>query len=91
MTRRPLYLHLAQPPAEPSWPTFSQIKRAIRMWRGKGVPRAVARRNAMAWLAENKRMGNRHVLKGHPVSWGKPGIPFADQLMAPRRLSQGGK
>jgi hypothetical protein len=91
MTRRPLYLHLAQPPAEPSGPTFSQIKAAIKWYRGKGVSREQCHANARKLLAMNAWLGDKHTLRGGEVRWGRPGIPFADQLMAPRRLSQGRK
>jgi hypothetical protein len=75
--------------SKPTIPPLSLVKKALRLFRGRGIDKATRRRNALAWVAVRERMGNRHVLKGHPVSWGNPGQPYTTQVFAPRR--QGGK
>jgi hypothetical protein len=85
MTRR-VKLHLAQPADAQKVPTYSQIKRAIKLYRGRGVPKAVYRRNALAWLRADAMVGKSHLLRGGSPKWGQPGEPFTAQVHAPRRI-----
>lgn len=82
-------LHLARQEDAPRVSSLSLVKKALRLYRGRGVPKAVYRRNALAWVACRERMGDNHILKGMLVRWGQPGEPYTDQVYAPRR--QGGK
>lgn len=86
MSKRPT-LSIARTSRKPSRPTFSEVKKAIRLFRGRGVSKAVYRRNALAWLKANAALGERHLLKGGNASWGRPGEPRIEQVFAPRRFS----
>lgn len=89
-------LSIARAPKAPRRPSYSLVKRAIRLFRGKGVPKPTYRRNALAWLAANASLGDKHLLRGQvqkgntlagrPASWGVPGEPGIDQVYAPRRF-----
>ena len=85
MSRPTLSLARAKPRTKPS---LSLVKKALRLFKGRGIAREVYRRNALAWIAARMRMGDKHVLKGHPVSWGQPGEPKVDQVFAPRRYGE---
>lgn len=69
-------------------PDLARIKQAIRMWKGQGIAREVYKANVRKWLEVTERMGSRHILKGHPVSWGIPGEPGVRQVYAPRRMER---
>ena len=74
----------------PSGPSLSMAKKAIRWYRGKGVPKAVYRRNALEWLRVRIRMGDQHILnKSFTPTWGQPGDgKGVSQVFAPRRLGE---
>jgi hypothetical protein len=66
---------------------LSLVKKALRLYKGKGIAKAVYRRNAMAWLVAHQRLGDKHILrKGVPAKWGVPGEPGVPQVFAPRRI-----
>lgn len=70
-------------------PSFSMLKKAIRMYRGRGVPQSVYRANALKWLKAMSDLGERHILNKHAdAKWGEPGNPGVGtaQVFAPRRL-----
>ena len=69
-------------------PPLALVKKALRLFKGRGVPREVRHANARKWIAVRLRMGDKHVLKGHPVSWGIPGEPGIEQVHAPRRFGE---
>jgi hypothetical protein len=87
------------PKAQRTKPPLSLVKKALRLFKGRGVPREVYRRNALAWLRSMQLLGDRHTLKGQvrkggeldgqPVSWGVPGEPVTHGVHAPRRLGGG--
>lgn len=76
-------LSLARAPAQPARPPL--VKRAIRLFKGRGVPKETYRKNAIKWLAANQSLGARHLLKGGTATWGHPGEPDVRQVHAPRR------
>jgi hypothetical protein len=78
-------LTLAKPPAQPRGPTYSQLKAAIKWWRGKGIDKAVYRKNAMKWLVATQSLGDGSLLRGASPKWGRPGLPGVGQVFAPRR------
>jgi len=88
-------LKLARPPAPKPRIPYSLIKRAIQLYRGRGVPKAVYRRHAREWLKQRERMGDQHILNAKFLPrWGVPGAGDGvgvSQVFAPRRLSTGGK
>ena len=69
-------------------PSFSQLRKAIRLFRAPGIPREVYRRNALAWLRSVQWLGERHILKGGERKWGVPGEPIVGSLATPRRLRE---
>lgn len=97
--KRRATLHIAKPEDAPKGPPLALVKKALRLFRGRNVPKAVAHANARKWLAANAMLGENHLLRGHVLkgnvlkgasaTWGQPGDMFVDQVMAPRRL--GGK
>lgn len=86
--RKRITLHAVHAKAKPASPPYSLVKKALRLFKGRGVPREVYRKNAIKWIAARLRMGDKHVLKGHTVSWGQPGEPGVSQLKSPRRLGE---
>ena len=84
-------LKLARPPAPKPRIPYSLIKRAIQLYRGRGVPKAVYRANARKWLKSMAQLGDKHTLhQSKPeVRWGVAGEPCVKQVYAPRRF--GGK
>lgn len=85
MTRGRLSLARAKP--RPQGPSLSLVKKALRLFKGRGVPKTGYRRNAMKWIAANLVLGDQHLLRGGAPKWGRPGEPKVDQIHAPRRLS----
>jgi hypothetical protein len=89
--RRILSLHLAGPADTPAVAPqevrrLALVKKALRLFRGRGIDKATRHRNARKWLAARAQMGDKHVLKGHQVSWGVPGEHAdANGVYAPRR------
>jgi hypothetical protein len=82
-------LALAKAPAAPKQPPYSLVKQAIKLYRGRDVPKAVYRRNALAWLRMKQWLGARHILlPDAPAKWGRPGDPVVKQLKSPRRLGE---
>ena len=61
MTRRPLYLHLAEPPAEPGV-SFSRLKLAARQFKGSYVPKAERHRLILRWIEAVDRLGDKSLL-----------------------------
>jgi hypothetical protein len=82
-------LRLLRPDAKPRGPSFSLVKRAIKLFRGRGIDKATRHRNARKWLAASASLGNKSLLKGGEPKWGQPGLPMPGQVHAPRRF--GGK
>jgi hypothetical protein len=85
-------LTIARPPRKP---TFALLRKALMLFRGEGVPRELARRNAIAWLKSMRELGDRHILKGsvlkgnilrgREAAWGEPGDGYrVGQIRAPR-------
>jgi TPR repeat protein len=75
-------LFLARPPRKPS---FSLLRRALMLYRGEGIPRELAKSNAIKWLRAMRELGDRHILKGARVTWGTPGDGRSvGQVYAPR-------
>lgn len=84
-------LKLAAKPRVRTGPPLSLVKRAIRLFRGRGVPKATYRANALKWLAMHAWLGDRHILnRAAPAKWGQPGESRVKQVFAPRRLNNGG-
>jgi hypothetical protein len=83
-------LHLARPAEQPPGPSFSMLKKAIKLYRGRGVPRELYRRNAVAWLKACAALGDKHILhRDKPEArWGQAGDPAVRQIRAPRRLGE---
>lgn len=67
---------------------LSLWKKAIRLFRSPGVPKATYRANARKWVAANQALGDRHVLRGGAAKWGQPGDPGIEQVFAPRRYGE---
>lgn len=86
MKRARTPLTLARATARPQRPPLSMVKKAIRLFKGQDVPRALYRANALKWLAANARLGDNHLLRGGTPKWGRPGEPRVAQVFAPRRL-----
>lgn len=78
-------LKLAGKPAAPS---LALVKKALRLFRGKGIPKSVRHTNARKWLAANQSLGERHLLRSRvDAKWGEPGVPVkVAQIHSPRRL-----
>lgn len=84
MSRPTLSLARTKPRTKPP---LALVKKALRLFMGRGVPKAVYRRNALAWLAARASLGDHHILnKNAPAKWGRPGDPVVRQVFAPRRL-----
>jgi hypothetical protein len=83
-------LHLARPVEQPPGPSFSMLKKAIKLYRGRGVPKSIYRANAIKWLRAMESLGDKHALhRSKPAArWGVPGNPFVPQLRTPRRLGE---
>lgn len=75
--------------SKPTHPPLSLVKKALRLFRGRGVPKAVRHANARNWLASVAWLGDKHLLRGGEPKWGQPGEPYTTQVHAPRR--QGAK
>ncbi len=94
-------LSIARAQRKPAGPSLSLVKKALRLFRGRGVPKAVYRANAKKWLAANAMLGEHYLLKGQVLkgnilkgtaaTWGVPGESAANQVHSPRRYSNGGK
>jgi hypothetical protein len=84
-------LSLAKPPAQPVGPSLSLVKKALRLYRGRGIDKATRRRNAMAWIAARTRMGEQHIFNASFMPrWGVPGDgQGVSQIHAPRRAKKG--
>jgi hypothetical protein len=81
-------LHLARASDAPKSPSLALVKKALRMYAGKGISRETRHRNARAWIAARLRMGDQHVLnKSFAPRWGVAGDGRGvSQVFAPRRL-----
>lgn len=80
-------LSLARSPRKPS---LSMVKKALRLFKSRDVPKALYRKNALQWLQKMQQLGDKHTLhRSRPeVKWGQPGEPKVDQVYAPRRLGE---
>jgi hypothetical protein len=78
-------LTLAKAPAQPRGPSLSLVKKALRLYRGRGIDKAVYRKNAMKWLVATQSLGDGSLLRGASPKWGRPGLPGVGQVFAPRR------
>lgn len=68
-------------------PQLAMVKKAIRLFRGDGVPREVVHANARKWIASMRELGDRHILnRNAPAKWGQPGQTDVRQVYAPRRM-----
>jgi hypothetical protein len=72
-------------------PPLSLVKKALRLFKSKDVPKEVYRKNAEKWLASVYALGDRALLKGGEPRWGRPGQPYEDQVHAPRRMQGSAK
>lgn len=71
----------------PKRPPLSLVKKALRLFAGRGIPREVRHANARKWLASMAALGDKHILrKDSPAKWGQPGKQEVSQVYAPRRL-----
>jgi hypothetical protein len=90
--RRVLSLHVAGPADTQTRkvaPSLALVKKALRLFRGRGINKATRHRNARKWLAANASLGEGSLLKGATPRWGAPGVPGGQgvsQVFAPRRL-----
>lgn len=79
-------LKLARAPRKPS---LALVKKALRLYKAPGIPKAQYRANARKWLAAMAALGERHILrKESQAKWGRPGMPGegVGQVFASRRL-----
>jgi hypothetical protein len=80
-------LSLARPPKQKR-PSLALVKKALRLFSGRGISKATRHANARKWLTANHALGERHLLRGGSPKWGQPGEPNVPQVMAPRRLGR---
>ena len=69
-------------------PSLALVKKALRLFTGRGISKATRHANARAWLRANAMLGEKHLLRGGTPKWGQPGEPNVQQVMAPRRLGE---
>ena len=83
-------LKLAARPQKQRKPSFAMLRKALKQYRGKDIPRALTKAYARKWLKQMEFLGDNHILKSKaPAKWGQPGEPYSTQVHAPRRY--GGK
>ena len=80
-------LHTVAPAAKPAGPSLALVKKALRLFAGRGITKATRHQNARKWLAARAALGDRHILnRATPAKWGQPGEVNVGQVHAPRRL-----
>lgn len=69
-------------------PPLAMVKKALRLFSGRGITREVRHQNARKWLASMAALGDKHTLHASrpAVKWGQPGQPSVGQIFAPRVL-----
>jgi hypothetical protein len=82
-------LSIARASTRSTRPPLSLVKKALRLFKGRGVTKATYRANALKWIAASRQLGDKHLLRGGAATWGRPGEPKVDQVFAPRRMRAG--
>lgn len=79
-------LTIARPAKPRTGPPLSLVKKALRLFKAPGIPKALYRKNVAKWLAAHLALGERHILRKGVAKWGIPGEPDVKQVYAPRRI-----